>query len=273
MDFYGCYFEYAGELSRKYGLIIANVETKQNVIISGKYQSISIFNKRSQTRHDLGNTYDEAPLSFEMEVFSEVPIDGEGRRRIQKWLFNQIGYQKLYVDPADAPLGEVFDLETGRPKREYLNCKFVNPEKIEGNGGIVGYKFDVVCDSRMAWQDPMHAEFMLVGGSGQMTDIPVALDTDMLDYTYPKITITTGNVGGKITLANLDDDASRITTFSNMPPNTQFVINGIYNYVSDGFYENFIDRNFPRLLDGSNDIRVTGDVVAIIVEWQNMRYL
>lgn len=273
MDLYGCHFEYAGELSRKYGLYIANVSTERNSLIAGKTQSVSVYNKRNQLKHDLGSIYSEAPLTFDMEVVSEDAVSGEWRRKIQKWLFNQRGYQKLYVDRADEFFGEVFNVENGVPARMYLNCKFINPEKIEGNGGIAGYKFTVECDSHMAWQEPIKKKYLLPGGAEAVTMIEHTIDTDFNDYTYPRITVTTGELGGEVSIINLSDEQTRATSFSSLDANTVVVLNGAFNFVSDGYYERFVDRNFPRLLDGKNQIRISGDVVSLEIEWQNKRYL
>lgn len=272
MDLYGCHFEYAGELSRKYGLMIANVNTDRNTMISGKVESLSVFNKRNQSRNDLGSNYSEAPLSFDMEIVSESIIRGELRRKIQKWLFNQHGYKKLYIDRADEACDEVFGLDNGAPRRTYLNCRFINPEKIEGNGGIVGYKFTVECDSHMAWQDPLRKKFSFDTSEEEYV-IELDVDTDIADYTYPKVTIYTGTTGGDISIVNLSDGSDRTTSFLQLPASTQIVINGVYNYISDNFYEHFENRNFPRLLDGKNKLLIRGDVSAIEFEWQNKRYL
>lgn len=273
MDFYGCHFEYAGEFSRKYGLIIAAVTATRNISVTGKSQSVHIFNKRNQTKSNLGSMYSEAPLVFEMEIIAEEPIDGEIRRKIQKWLFNQTDYQKLYLDRAEANVGEIFELVSGRPVRTYLNCLFVNPEKIEGDGGIMGYKFSVECDSRMAWQDPVRVSANYPGGETASEMITACVDTDTVEYTYPTIEINTGDIGGTIEITNLSDDPGRTTTFSDIAPNTHFTINGVYNYVSNGYYGNFINRNFPRLLDGTNEFALSGDITAISITWQNTRYL
>ena len=273
MDFYGCHFEYAGEMSRKYGLIIANIETQRNRSVSGKTQSVYVFNKRSQAKHTLGTTYTEAPLVFDMEVVTDEPIDGSRRRAIQKWLFNHHDFQKLYLDRADDNIGEVFELTGGRPVRSYLNCRFVNPEKIEGNGGIVGYKFTAECDSRMAWQDPISVHGNFITDEDTVNLMTIAVDTDTVEYTYPLVAITTGATGGQVCLVNISDDPDRKTLFYDIPPSTTFVVNGVYNYVSDGYYSNFVDRNFPRLLDGKNTFEISGDVSSVSVTWQNVRYL
>lgn len=273
MDFYGCHFEYAGELSRKYGLIIACVDTKRNSQLTGKSQSVSVFNKRNNVRYSVGSVYAEAPLTFDMEVVSEEPIDGEWRRKIQKWLFHHHDYQKLYIEQFESCFSEPFALVNGEPKRMYLNCKFVNPEKIEGNGGIVGYKFSVECDSRMAWQDPMIVSRPFAGGVSSIETVTVRVDTDSEEYTYPKVTIRTGDIGGEIVIVNTTDDNSRHTIFTGTPPNSDLVINGAYNYVTEDYYEKFASRNFPRLLDGENILSIEGDVISFEIQWQNMRYL
>lgn len=270
MDLYGCHFEYAGELSRKYGLIIANVNTERNILLSGSIQTVSAFNKKNNVKHSIGKIYSEAPFVFEMEVVAEEPIESDWRRKIQKWLFNQQGYQKLYIDSADNALGEVFKLSDGKLRRTYLNCKFINPEKIEGSGGIVGYKFVVECDSHLAWQDPTNASYILTESP---TTITVTTDTDSDFYTYPKVTLTTGSSGGDVSILNLTDNDGRATRFVDIPANTSVIINGAYNFVSDGYYESFVNRNFPRLLDGKNELSISGDIISIEFEWQNMRYL
>ena len=273
MDFYGCHFEYAGEMSRKYGLIIASVNTQRNLLLSGNTESASFFNKKNNTRHDLGKIYSDAPFEFDMEVVSEDVIDGDNRRAIQKWLFNQRGYQKLYIDRAEEVFGETFDLSVGGTQRTYLNCKFVNPEKIEDGRGVVGFKFKVECDSHLAWQDPSFEREDFPGGVDSVVSLSVVTDTDSDCYVYPKISLTTGSVGGSLIICNESDDESRITALTDIPPNTLLVINSQYNYVSSGYYANFTNRNFPRLLDGENEIVISGDVVSVKFEWQNMRYL
>lgn len=273
MDFYGSYFEYAGELSRKYGLIIACINTQRNALLTGKSQSVSIFNKRNHTRYSVGSVYSEAPLTFDMEVVSEEPIEGEWRRKIQKWLFHQRDYQKLYIENNEVCFGEVFAPVNGRPKRMYLNCRFVNPEIIEGDGGIIGYKFSVECDSRMAWQDPISIKTECDGGAGFVGELCVEVDTDSEEYTYPVVTVRIGDIGGDVCLTNKSDDINRCTKFAGIDPGVELVINSAFNYVSGNNYEHFTDRHFPRLLDGENMILISGDIVSIEIKWQNMRYL
>ena len=44
-------------------------------------------------------------------------------------------------------------------------------------------------------------------------------------------------------------------------------------FVTDGYYDLFVKKNFVRLLDGENALYITGDVVSVQITWQNMRYM
>lgn len=90
---------------------------------------------------------------------------------------------------------------------------------------------------------------------------------------YPKVTITTGDIGGDITIVNNTDSDIRLTSFVDLLPSTTFYMNGKTNYISGNYYEKFSDKNFIRLLDGTNNLSVIGDIKSIVFEWQNMRYL
>lgn len=269
MDLYGCHFEYAGVSSRLYDLIIANVNTSRNTLISGGTQSVFVFNKKEKKRYHIDTSYTDSPLIFDMEVMSEKPFTQAELRKIEKWLFYQKDYQKLFIDMLDDCEGETYELIDGIEKRLYLNCRFVNPEKLEYNGGIVGFKFTAECDTYMAYQEPI--EQCVEIDSSKLFEL--FIDTDDADYVYPKVTITTGNTGGNITIVNHTDSDSRLTSFVDLLPSTTFYMNGKTNYISGNYYEKFSDKNFIRLLDGVNNLSVVGDIKSIVFEWQNMRYL
>ena len=273
MEIYGCNFEYAGKSSRPYGLIFATVDTSRHKALSGHTGSIIFYDNRDKKQHYIGTSFDTSALSFDAEVVSRNPIDAASRREIEKWLFGQIGYKKLYMDYLDDYLAESYELVDGERKRLYLNCRFVNPTKVEANG-TVGYKFTVECDSHLAWQDPVVKEFSLNHVTTLASSlVNVGVDSDIGDYIYPKVTILIGSNGGTITIANHSDDSSRLTRFVDIAPNSTIIMNGATNYISGDYYEKFAYKNFVRLLDGDNQIYITGNVKDIKIEWQNMRYL
>lgn len=273
MELYGSHFEYAGVKSRMYDLVFANVETSRFTSVSGETKSISLFNKRNQKNYYIESDFSDSPISFDAEVVSEHPLSRTDQREIERWLFFRNDYKPLYFDIEDDCLGEAYDIVDGSIKRFYLNCRFINPEKLEYHGGIVGYKFIVECDSPAAWQDTISKTFTINGTSGKYTDITLNVDTDLNEYVYPHVRITMGSSGGDIYLANNTDDSTRLTSFTDVQPTVTFRMDGRTNYISGNYYTNFIDKNFLRLLDGANTIRVAGNITSITFEWQNRRYL
>ena len=273
-DMYGSHFEYGGVLSRKYGLVIVNVGTSRYTRLSGDIKGNTIFNKNAKQQLLTGNDYSSFPVSFDVDIITDnekiIPL--HERRVIEKWLFNRREYKKLYIDNGvwDDPYSEAHELIDGVEKRLYLNCRFLNPEKLEYNGGIVGYKATLQADSGLWWQDTTKLIFYRAKDSFRFT---VTVDTDLDDYTYPKVTFYTGNNGGNLVFVNSTDTASRQTKFKELPPKTSFTVDGAINYVSNNLYYNMQTQFFPRLLDGDNECKVTGDVSMVIIEFNNRRML
>lgn len=273
MDLSGSYFEYNGTTSRKYGLIFAHVNTEEFEQLNGEIESVVIFNKKGKRNYFIGESFEDSPIKFEAEIITDNDsvIDRFMRREIEKWLFHQHTYCKLYTDMDCDTYGEAYELVNGIQKRLYLNCRFVNPEKIESGSGLVGYRFTVECDSCMAWQDPVTYTYNL---SGSSSTIIVNVDSDLKDYIYPKVTIQTGSSGGDIQIINFTDDNTRATSFVSLSPNITLTMRGDgINYISGDYYQRFSNKNFIRFLDGENTLNITGDVKSLVFEFQNRRYL
>lgn len=277
MDLYGCYFEYSGISSRQYGLVFANANTERFVSLSGQVRSAAVFSKKGQRNYLIGEMFQDSPIQFDAEIVSEEEcgIETYVRRAIEKWLFHQPDYCKLYIDLGCDSLGDSTEIINNKHKRLYLNCRFINPEKIEGNGTLVGYKFTVECDSCLAWQDAVICEYTLDHTSTDTEyNIRIETDTDLIGYIYPRVTIRTGDTGGDITISNNTDNPARLTSFVGLSPNTTVVMHGDgVNYISGDNYLKFSNKNFIRLLDGENDISVLGNVESLTFEFQNRRYL
>lgn len=274
MEIYGCHFEYAGVSSRACGLVFANIESPRYTAVMGETSTVSVFNRHNKRSYYVDTLYDDSPISFEAEVVSELPINPYEMREIEKWLFNQASYQKLYIDVDDSNYDGV-EMIDGQVLRQYLNCKFVNPSKIEGNGGVMGWSFTIECDAPMAWQDPIIKTFDI--SSSDERYITVKVDTDLADYVYPKVTIKLKDGdAADLRLVNTSDDVYRITTFVSMTGGSTIVIDGEHNMISgdsDSYYEKFKDKNFIRLKDGENKFSVSENVASISFKWQNMRWL
>lgn len=274
-DIYGTHFELGGESSRQYGLIIASMESQRNMYLYGSVSGVFSFNKAQQTRSVIGNNYTSSHFSFEVEIMNEdgLAIEIGQKRSIEKWLFGNLGFRKMYFDQDDDCLNETYEYVNGSIKRLYMNCRFVNPQKIESDSGVVGYRATLEADSDMLWQDTVSFTFSSEDISASNSVITVNVDTDAHEYTYPKVSVKIGNTGGDISIVNNTDSSSRITKFYGLTPLLSFYFTGGINYVSEGNYERFSGRNFIRLLPGENKLYITGDISEITFEWNNKRYM
>ena len=273
-DIYGSHFEYGGISSRQYSLIIANVDTSRMTALGGDTEGITIFSRSEKKRYLIDDDYTNSPISFQIEIVTEngrrlEPVE---RRQIEKWLFNNRTYRKLYLDIADDEFGDTYEYVDGKLLRNYLNCRLINPEKMEYHGGVVGYKVTLEADSNMFWQDATVKTFSVNNGAADAsTIITVDVDTDLDEYIYPKVTIRMGGVGGDIIIANNSDDGTRLTKFVGVGAFATLIMKGELNYVSGQYYEKFYQRNFIRLLDGENKLMVLGDIDSIEIEYSARR--
>lgn len=276
-DIYGSHFEYGGVNSRMYDLVFVNINTSRWTKLCGTSEPITIYSKRAQKNYLIDDDHSSSPVSIDAEITTESGrcIETVEQRQIEKWLFGQNCYRRLYFDTADDRNAETYEFTPdGQMLRNYLNCRFMNPERVEGSGGVCGYKFQVVCDSNMFWQDAMTKFFSVNNGAADVsTIITVPVDTDFQEYIYPKVKITMGSVGGDIAVANNSDDSTRMTKFVGMSPYSSVIMKGELNYLSGQYYEKFADRNFIRLLDGDNKLMVLGDIDSIEFEFSVRRLM
>lgn len=275
-DIYGSHFEYAGISSRKWGLVIVSSTSNRFMKLAGDIEGVTIFSKSANKRYLVDDDYSTSPVKFDIEIITDSDrcLERAEKRQIEKWLFNHGDYRKLYLDIVDDDACETYEYVDGLRKRNYLNCRLINPERIEGNGGVVGYKATLEADSPMFWQDAITKTYEINGGSADATTvISVGIDTDLDEFIYPRVTIQVGDAGGDITICNNNDDSSRLTQFVSMPPLASVTMKGEINYVSGQYYLKFSHRNFIRLLDGENNLTIIGNVKSIEFEYSARRFM
>lgn len=273
-DIYGSHFEYGGKSSRQYGLVIVSMKADRMLKLNGDIAGATVYNRVAKKRYLVDNDMTNSPLSFDVEIitYNQRALEQNERRSIEKWLFNKHDYRKLYFDMADDWYGDMNEIVNGARKRLYLNCRFINPQKIESCCGVVGYQATLEADSSMLWQDPVEMVYTLNSASEDTIQmITVNVDSDMDDYIYPKVTFTLGSVGGNVIFINNTDDSARFTKFVGLSANATITMKGELNYISGQDYEKFSTRNFIRLLDGTNNITVQGNVRTVKIEFQNRR--
>ena len=274
-DIYGVHFDYADRSSYEFGLIFVNVTSERFTNLSGSLSGTTIFNKSNKKRYLVDDNYTDTPVSYDVDIITDDQhyLSLQECRRIEKWLFNKHNYRKLYLDSLDDCEGYMSEVIDGKEKRLYLNCRFINPSRIEGDAGVVGYHVTLEADSGYWWQDALSKSFDIANSGSSYTTISVKTDTDIDDYIYPTVTITMNTTGGDAIIINSTDNQERLTKFESIPANTVLTIRGDINYVSGSYYQNFVNRNFPRLLDGKNTILVGGAVKTIKYEFNNRRFL
>lgn len=280
MDLCG-HFEYDGILSRKYGLVFANVEVDRFTALSGTVQHKSFFNKSSGKRYHMEDDLSDSPFSFDVEIITddESVINTVNRREIERWLFDKNNYCRLYLDPEDDEFNDSIELVNGEQKRLYLNCKFFNPKKIEYNGGVVGYQCTLEADSGYWHQDAIVQTFVLNNDTPQndMT-FTINIDTDLTEYIYPNIKFTTSSkTSSDVSITNLTDSRDRVTQFRQLDTGVEVYLDGEIRALTtssneiDSYNDLWSSRNFPRLLNGENEIQVRGSVASITFEWSARR--
>ena len=276
MNFACCHFTYAGTSSRTYGLVFAHCDTSESVMINGGIESASIFNSRNNRKYLVGDSYVDSPITIEVEIFTEdcVALSTQEIKTIESWLFNRKNFYKLYINPDDDVNGETYEVVNGVMSQYYLNCRFINPEKILGNGGVAGFKATMECDSHLMWQDAISQTFNIGNTAASDSDvISLVVNSDMNEYVYPTVSITMAAAGGDIYITNNTDSATRITSFKSLTGEIVFTINSEINYISGNNYMKFYDKNFPRLLPGTNAIGIVGAISSITFTWENRKYL
>lgn len=264
------YFTYGDFDSEEYDLIFGHVNTSELANMAGQISTLSIFNKRNKARYYINDDYLNSPVSFEAEIVTlcATPLEDMDAYEIEKAIFNKRGYRKLYVKGQSK--FAIID-EHG----SYLNCRLINPSRIySSRDQVIGFRFTVECDSLMFWQDPTEIIYTLNHTTtSQQSNITVKVDSDLDDYIYPKITVTMGGDGGDLTIINNTDDSTRLTKFVDLSSNLIIIVNGVNNTVSGQNYEKMANRNFVRLLPGSNGFTIKGEVKTIKYEFQNRKYI
>ena len=275
-EIYETHFEYGSFDSTVYDLVFANVKTDRFADMAGEISDETLFNRRDKKFILADTDYSDSQLEFDVDIVTcdnRVLSKGE-QRAISKALFNRASNRKLYFNVDDDIDGTTYETIDGDIYRLYLNCRFVNPEKLEYNGGVVGYRATLIADSNMLWQDALTYTFTINGAnSTATTNIVVDTDTDMDEYIYPTVTMVMGSSGGDVTIYNATDDTTRLTEFSDLTAGSAVIMKGNLNYISGSNYYNFTTPNFIRLLDGSNTLIVRGNILTMNIEFNNRRFL
>ncbi len=211
---------------------------------------------------------ENAPLEFEVEIIGEEGYCSIHERAIKKWLFNSPGFKRLYIDHEDDKEAELID---GAIKRQYLECVFCNPQKIEYAEGTVGWRCTCMCSSTMAIQEEVNKII-----TNFDSDIRIYVDTDIQDYVYPKMKISFDiSDTPTIAIANKTDNnrEMQVRDAKSSPIYVDCEMGTITNDSGISYYSKIVDQRFLRLLPGENVLSVTGKFSRIEFTWNNARWM
>ena len=157
VSLYGRHFIYKDIPSMKYRLMFGVVEAEPHRRISGSKVGAFVTNKAMKQRYLVNDDYSSSEITFEVELVTcdGSAIDLESLREIERWLFANSVFSPLYFAREDDPFSETTELVDGIQKRLYMNCRFLDAEKLEYNGGVVGFKCIMETDGMLMWQEPI----------------------------------------------------------------------------------------------------------------------
>lgn len=278
-DFYGRHFILGSTYqSATDHLVFANLNTSRFMGLYGEVSGVNILTRADKRRILVDDDYSNFPLSIEIELLRDdgAPIPKNRQRNLESILFGTLSYRNMFIDPNDDPDGEYYeDIDRQgeiQRKRLYLRVRFVNPERIEYDCNVYGYKFTLETDSGMWWQETIGYHYYS-GNYNEDTEISFTLqvNSDIYGYTYPSVAFYANHNGGDITWCNTDDSTTRLTTLVNVSASSLVHMDGRTNFVDENYYRRFQNMNFPRLKNGSNRIVVSGAIAEVDVDVINRR--
>lgn len=233
------YFNFGGISSRDFKILSI-------VLDKGMYEETLVSSREIKETEIKGskpmlNSIDNSPLEFEMTLAFEDKFTKEDIDKVIRWLFVDY-YRPLYFE--------------GREDRVFM-CFPVDEAQIVHNGLNEGYlTLKMRCDSSNVYSPLITTPLETVSTSSTIT-----LENDGHFEVYPEISFKKNGVG-TITIENLDDGGS-IFEVRDLTDQEDIYINcekeiiqtdiiGVYRY------DNIIG-DFPRLVHGSNRLKITGD--------------
>ena len=265
------YYIYDGINSSRYHLLFANLDTDRLTQVCNEVNYTTEFYKGLNKYEIHSKKWDDSPLSFDVEILSECPIDDIASKKIKRWMFNSSTYKKLYEDyGAKKSLDEVIN---GKVKRSYVECVFSNPFEIRKSGNLFGWECTCTLATPMATQDAIDDIY-----TDFANNISINVNSDYNGYIYPYLEIKAGNssVSTDIMIKNITDNNRSMQIKSVTADSTLYIDCGVGSIVdssNNSYYEKLADQRFLRFLQGKNELQIIGDIDSVKFVWNNMKYI
>ncbi len=265
MAFNASRFVFDGVVSDRYNLTISTMSTGVESVLTGDVELMTHSLPRRNSPY-LYEVVQNTPLVFKCEVTSSVEIPATMSGRISRWLFGQSTYKKLQILQ-----GDMYSM--------YFNCFLMNPKVVKNGNVIIGYTFDVTCDSPWGWTFPKTTTKTYSNDSAVYDTFRMDIQTDSNDYVYPVLVFTGSASGESISITTQDSNNENSESMTLSP-----IVNGevltldtrnevITSSLSLNRLSSVTNQDWFRLFPGINNITVTGAVLNLSITYQNARRL
>lgn len=258
MTFYARSFQFDGIPGETFGLYISQLDDGGISETDGSSKMDIITEKlyRRQVPYTYGMSISDV-LRFPVTVLSEDPLDAETYQLVQRWMFSNRQYKRLYIIQNDM-------------QTSYFNCIFNEPKTVRNGNQIYGFNAEVVCDSAFGWEMPKTTTYTYTVPVVDSTVVFNNRSDDKGNYLYPSLVITMNNIAGDISITN-SNDSNRVFSFENLSGNEVLTVNcGIQTISSSTGLKRLsnFNKNFLRLVPGVNTLRIQGNVASIAMTTQ-----
>lgn len=251
-------FLFDGVLSTDYDMYIVNLNdsgVKDNMA-SDQMEIIQDMIYRKNKPYLYGTTQ-TGQLEFELTFASSKPVDRIQSAKIQKWLFGKKKYSKLQILQCD--------LDT-----VYFNCFLLKPTITSVGNLPYAFTCTVSCDAPWSWEFPKKKTF---ASNLFESNIVFYNDSDDSDYLYPHNVFTLDNLTTSLKVINLSDN-NRTSEITNISPNETITLDNYRQIITSSTGLNRLgnfNKNWFRLVQGVNKLKIIGGIQASTMTYQNAR--
>ncbi len=240
--FSGYSFTYDGIPCEKYNLFLFYINTS-DISQTNEKHSPKVMTLPQSYNVILSGYEPSEPLSFEIYITSEEPIDAHKRRQINKWLMGRNEFKEFRVYQPDLT-------------STCYRCIFTEQETVYiGNNHYL--KLIAYCDSQYQYGTPQIINRDVNG----FVELDYYNKSDVYDYMYPTMEITMGSSGGNVTITNHSDN-NRAFEFTSLSGSEVLNIDNKNKIIksSTSIYRlsNF-NKKWFRYKDGLNSLSMSGN--------------
>jgi len=245
--YFGRAFIFDGIPSETYDLRILNFDTggqnNSNAIGETTLHQKWIYNRRSPYLFGASQT---SALKINLTVGSFDTLSGIDSSKISKWLLGKSEYLKLRICQDDL-------------ENVYFNVFFTSAENVFFGNVQKGLLLHGICDAPWAWESEKTLTPTL---TGDFTSVSFYNDSDDSGYLYPAVMFTM-NAGGDFEIINTTD-SDRSFLFEDLDAGETITVDCdkqiITTDIKDIYRLSNFNKNFFRLLPGTNELTLTGSI-------------